>query len=104
LSANHVGDDSDPTVPSPRSSRTELHLALDDQSMIDAEIWHTDVHGRRTTYAGWQRWHGHIGFNTPFATRGLHFRPRPGRYVAYVQATDVYNNVSRPRTLRFTIR
>jgi plastocyanin len=84
---------------------TELHLALDDPSVIDAEIWHTDVAGHRTTYAGWQRWHGHIGFNAlPFATRGRHFRPRAGRYMAYLQATDMYNNVSRPRTLRFTIR
>jgi plastocyanin len=84
---------------------TELHLALDDPSLIDAEIWHTDARGRRTTYAGWQQWRAHIGFNElPFASRGRHFRPRPGRYVAYVKATDMYNNVSRTRTLRFSIR
>jgi plastocyanin len=84
---------------------TELHLALDDPSEIDAEIWHTDARGRRTTYAGWQQWRAHIGFNElPFASRGRHFRPRPGRYVAYVKATDMYNNVSRTRTLRFTIQ
>jgi plastocyanin len=84
---------------------TELHLALDDPSVIDAEIWHADRRGRRTTYAGWQQWRGHIGLNElPFATRGRHFTPRPGRYVAYVKATDMYNNVSRTRTLRFTIR
>ena len=72
--------------------------------MIDAEIWRTDARGRRTTYAGWQQWRAHIGFNElPFASRGRHFRPRPGRYVAYVKATDMYNNVSRTRTLRFTI-
>jgi plastocyanin len=84
---------------------TELHLALDDPSVIDAEIWHADARGRRTTYAGWQQWHAHIGFNElPFASRGAHFRPRSGRYVAYVKATDMYNNVSRTRRLRFTIR
>jgi plastocyanin len=85
---------------------TELHLALDDPSTIDAEIWHTDRRGRRTTYAGWQQWRGHIGFNElPFATRGPHFHhPVAGRFVAYVKATDMYNNVSRTRTLRFTIR
>jgi plastocyanin len=84
---------------------TVLHFALDDPSSIDAEIWHADARGRRAGYAGWQAWHGaHIGFNElPFATRGRHFRPRPGRYVAYVQATDLYNNVSRTRTLRFQI-
>lgn len=89
----------------PSARGTQLHLALDDPSVIDAEIWRTDARGRRTTYAGWQQWRAHIGFNElPFASRGRHFRPRPGRYVAYVKATDMYNNVSRTRTLRFTIR
>jgi plastocyanin len=89
----------------PSLTGTNLHLALDDPSVIDAEIWHTDAPGRRTTYAGWQQWHAHIGFNElPFAVRGRHFRPRPGRYVASLTATDTYNNVSRARTLRFAIR
>lgn len=84
---------------------TELHVALDDPSVIDAEIWRTDARGRRTTYAGWQQWRAHIGFNElPFGSRGRHFRPRRGRYLAYVRATDMFNNVSRTRTLRFTIR
>jgi hypothetical protein len=88
--------------PSPRG--TVLHFALDDPSSIDAEIWHVDARGRRTAYAGWQKWQAHIGFNeVPFAVRGRHFRPRAGRYVAYVQATDLYNNVSRTRTVRFAI-
>jgi hypothetical protein len=83
---------------------TQLHLALDDPSVIDAEIWRTDARGRRTIYAGWQQWRAHIGFNElPFASRGRHFRPRPGHYIADVNATDMYNNVSRTRTLRFTI-
>jgi plastocyanin len=87
------------------SRGTELHLALDDPSVVDAEIWHTGAKGRRTTYAGWQQWRAHIGFNElPFAARERHFRPRPGRYVAYVKATDLYNNVSGTRTLRFAIR
>jgi plastocyanin len=89
----------------PSLQGTELHLALDDPSVIDAEIWHTDAQGRRSTYAGWQQWRGHIGFNElAFATRGRHFTPGPGRYVAYIKATDMYNNVSRTRTLRFTTR
>jgi plastocyanin len=88
--------------PSPQG--TELHLALDDPSVIDAEIWHADGRGRRLGYAGWQQWHAHIGFNeVPFAVVGRHFRPRAGRYVAYLQATDMYNNVSRTRRLTFTI-
>jgi plastocyanin len=83
---------------------TALHFALDDPSLIDAEIWHASRRGHRGAYAGWQQWHAHIGFNeVPFANRGRHFTPRPGRYVAYVGATDLFNNVSRTRTVHFTI-
>jgi plastocyanin len=88
----------------PSPSGTSLHLALDDPSSIDAEIWHADARGRRLSYAGWQQWHAHIGFNElPFAGPGRHFRPRAGRYVAYLQATDLYNNASRTHTLRFAV-
>jgi plastocyanin len=88
--------------PSPRG--TELHLALDDPSVIDAELWRADARGRRRGYAGWQQWRAHIGFNeVPFAVAGRHFTPRPGRYIAYLQATDMYNNSSRVRRLTFAI-
>jgi plastocyanin len=82
---------------------TTLHYALDDSSLIDAEIWHVS-HGHRTTYAGWEQWRGHIGFNEArFASRRPHFRPRPGRYVAYLTPTDLFGNVGRTRAVRFTI-
>jgi hypothetical protein len=86
-----------------RAAGTTLNLALDDPSSIDAEIWHVS-HGHRSTYAGWQRWRAHIGYNyLPFAARTPHFRPTPGRYVAFLQATDLFNNVSRIRRVSFTI-
>jgi len=116
------GDDPDPIPPlnvdltrptlndfflgsrSPTLGGTTLHFALDDPSLIDAEIWHVGAGGRRGRYAGWQQWHAHIGFNeVPFAVRGRHFTPAPGRYLAYVNATDLYNNVSHTRTVRFRI-
>ena len=121
VSSNDLNEDSDPHRAEPehrlgdhfRLSFSEpgvyqfhckLHPVVHGE-VIDAEIWHADPTGRRTTYAGWQQWRAHIGFNElPFASRGRHFRPRPGGYVAYVKATDMYNNVSRTRTLRFTIR
>jgi plastocyanin len=82
---------------------TRLDLALDDPSLIDAEIWHVN-HGHRGGYAGWEQWRAHIGFNyMPFASRGRHFRPRPGRYVAFLKATDLFDNVSRTQRLSFTI-
>jgi plastocyanin len=86
-----------------RAAGTTLNIALDDPSSIDAEIWHMS-HGHRSTYAGWQRWRAHIGYNyLPFGARARHFRPAPGRYVAFLQATDLFNNVSRIRRVSFTI-
>jgi plastocyanin len=81
-----------------------LHYTLDDAARLDAEIWHV-AHGHRGRYAGWAQWHGHIGFNyARFGVRTRHFRPRPGQYVAYLKATDFFNNPSATKTLRFTIR
>ena len=89
--------------PSFRAAGTTLNLALDDPSVIDAEIWHV-AHGHRTTYAGWQTWHAHIGFNyLRFGAPAHHFRPAPGRYVAFVQATDLFSNVSATRRVAFRI-
>jgi plastocyanin len=89
--------------PSFRTAGTTLNLALDDPSVIDAEIWHV-AHGHRSTYAGWQRWRAHIGFNyLAFGGRTRHFRPAPGRYVTFLQATDLFNNISRIRRVPFTI-
>jgi plastocyanin len=82
---------------------TTLSLALDDPSLIDGEIWHM-AHGHRSTYAGWARWRAHIGYNyLPFGGRSEHFRPAPGRYVAFLQATDLFNNASRIQRVPFTI-
>jgi plastocyanin len=83
---------------------TTLHYALDARSSIDAEIWHRSG-GHRGAYAGWQELHGHIGFNYgPFARRGRHFKPAPGRYVAFLTPTDMFHNIGRTRRLDFTIR
>jgi plastocyanin len=83
---------------------TTIHYSLDDRSSIDAEIWH-DVDGHRGRYAGWQRFRGHIGYNIArFATRGRHFRPRPGRYLALLTPTDRAFNVGPTRRIAFTIR
>ena len=82
---------------------TTLNLALDDPSVIDAEVWHV-THGHRSTYAGWARWRAHIGYNyLPFGGRSRHFWPAPGRYVAFLQATDLFSNVSRIQRVPFTI-
>jgi plastocyanin len=86
-----------------RITGTTLNLALDDPAVIDAEIWHVS-RGHRSTYAGWRRWRAHIGYNyLPFGSPAPHFRPAPGRYVAFLQATDFFNNISRIQRVPFTI-
>ena len=50
------------TPPNFTTAGTTLHYALDDSSVVDAEIWHSS-HGDRGKYAGWEQWRGHIGFN-----------------------------------------
>jgi plastocyanin len=82
---------------------TTLNVALDDRSVIDAEIWHV-AHGHRSTFAGWAKWRAHIGYNyLSFGGRSRHFQPAAGRYVAFLQATDLFNNVSHIRRVPFRI-
>jgi plastocyanin len=82
---------------------TTLHWTLDEPATLDAEIWRVNGDHRRT-YAGWRRWSGHIGFDRgSFAGRSRHFLARPGRYIAYLTATDAANNASAKVALRFTI-
>jgi multicopper oxidase len=109
ISTNDLGLDSDPhngIFLAPRRvslAGATLHFALDDSSVVDADVWHVS-HGHRAAYAGWEQWRGHIGFNeVRFASRGPHFKPRPGRYVAFLTPTDFFNNIGRTRALHFTI-
>jgi plastocyanin len=87
----------------PARGGTTLHFSLAQRATLDAEIWRVR-RGGRLTFAGWRRWAGHVGFNeVPFANLSGHFRPRQGRYLAYLTATDSANNISPKRTLRFVI-
>jgi plastocyanin len=82
---------------------TTLYFTLDLAAQLDAEIWHTNARGTRATYAGWRTWSGHIGYNqAAFAAPSRHFRPAPGRYIAFFQATTSTNNLS--STIRVPFR
>jgi len=55
-------------------------------------------------FAGFSTWNVHIGNNlVNFARRGSVFKPRPGRYVALVFATDESANSTREINLPFEI-
>jgi plastocyanin len=84
---------------------TTLNLTLNERATIDAEFWRRPKDGGHLRYAGWQEWAGHIGYNhlQGFGAPGEHLRPRPGRYIAEIRATDDNHNRAKTK-LRFEIR
>ncbi len=87
-----------------RRPGTRLHFSLGERARISADFYRFDRDGKRH-FAGYALWSGTVGFNTvPFGDRRKHFRPRPGRYVAKVSATDLSANTGRQYRLSFRIR
>jgi plastocyanin len=90
----------------PRPAGTTLNFSLNEKSSLDSEYYRLPgKHGGKRKFAGWRVWTGgHVGFNhVPFATRGKHFTPRPGRYVSLLRATDASNNESKASRVKFSI-
>jgi plastocyanin len=83
---------------------TRLHYSLNEAAKLDAEYYRLPKQGHRQ-FAGWRIWRkGHVGYNeVPFATRGRHFAPKPGRYEAVLRAKDASNNETRPQRVDFAI-
>ena len=83
---------------------TSLKFSVGERGKLDAEIYRFDDSGHRQ-YQGYRVYGTHVGFNgVRLARRSRHFRPRPGRYVAVLRATDNANNAADPRRVHFTIR
>jgi plastocyanin len=83
---------------------TSLRYSLDESARVEADIYRLgDPAGR--VFAGWTKWHGHIGYNqTRFGRRAAHFRPKRGHYVALLRAYDDAGNQTRAQRLSFEIR
>ncbi len=83
---------------------TTLEYGSDERATLDAEIYRVGRHHLR--FAGWRVWkQGHVGYNrVHFGSRSPHFDADPGRYRAFVRATDASHNESRTHRLRFSIR
>ena len=81
-----------------------MKFSLDEPARIEADFYRTE--GGKREFAGWSKWKNtHIGFNRRrFGTRGKHFKAKPGRYVAEVQAIDSSANANRSQRLRFQIK
>jgi plastocyanin len=87
-----------------RRKGTRLRFGVGESGRISADFYRYDRKGKRH-FAGYAIWNATVGFNTvPFGDRRKHFRPRPGRYVAELSATDRSANTSRTHRVRFRIR
>ena len=83
---------------------TSLTFSLGERARISAELYRYDADGKRR-FAGYRTYKGYIGLNgVRLGGRSKHFRPRPGRYRAVIEATDNANNTSESRRMGFTIR
>jgi plastocyanin len=83
---------------------TNMRFSLGERAKLSADFYRYDSDGRRH-YAGYANWKGTVGFNgVSFGDRSKHFRPRSGRYLAILTATDRSVNTSKPRKLHFSIR
>lgn len=83
---------------------TNLNFSLAESAKVSADMYRYDPQGRRH-FAGYTTWSSYVGFNgVRFGDRGKHFKPRPGRYLAILTATDKSKNLSEEKRIKFTIR
>jgi plastocyanin len=76
---------------------------VSERGSLDAEYYRVNSKGEQV-FNGYATWRAHIGINhLALATRGKHFKARPGRYRAVLRATDLAANESKPVTKGFTI-
>jgi plastocyanin len=86
------------------SGGTTLRYGINEKAKLDAEIYRRGK--QHLHFAGWRVWHaGHVGYNRRhFGDRSPHFAAAPGRYRAFIRATDPSKNESHFRKVDFTIR
>jgi plastocyanin len=87
-----------------RRPGTHMHFSMGERGRVSTDFYRFDREGRRH-FAGYAIWNATVGYNSvPFGNRRKHFRPRPGRYIAEISATDHSANTSKTHRLRFRIR
>jgi plastocyanin len=100
-----------PTLGGIRLKRTTIHghkgvgmtAQINERGTLDAEYYRINSRGKRV-FNGFATWKAFIGINhLTLAARGNHFKARPGRYRAVLQAGDEAANKSKPVTKAFTI-
>jgi hypothetical protein len=77
--------------------------AINERGSLGAEYYRFNSKGKRV-YNGFASWSVFIGKNSfALGARGEHFKGRPGRYLAVLQATDLANNSSKVVKKRFRV-
>ncbi len=83
---------------------TNIKYSIGERSRLSADIYRYDRDGHRR-FAGYRTWRSPVGWNgVKFGARSKHFRPRPGRYLAKLTATDQAQNTSKVKRVKFRIR
>ncbi len=87
-----------------RRKGTPMRFSINEAARIEADIYEIKRGGKRR-FSGYAKWRGtHVGYNkVRFGTRRKHFKARPGRYIAKVQAIDSAANAGKLQTIKFKI-
>ena len=79
-----------------------LNYSLNEKGKLDVEYYRYEK--GKPKFAGYAIYKAYIGYNRArIGVRKPHFKPKPGRYMIELRATDESNNTSRVERLKFRI-
>jgi plastocyanin len=79
-----------------------LRYSMSEKAKLDVEYYRFKKGKKK--YAGYAVYDATVGYNRArIGVRKPHFKPKSGRYVIVIRATDQSNNVSKAQRLRFRI-
>ena len=80
-----------------------LQYSMSEASKLDVEYYRYEGKGRKK-YAGYAVYKSHVGYNNArLGVRKPHFKPKAGRYMVELRATDQHNNTSKVQRLKFRV-
>jgi plastocyanin len=79
-----------------------LQYSLNEPAKLDVEYYRYRGKGK-PKFAGYATYKSHVGYNRARVKRKPHFKPKSGRYMVELRATDEAHNTSKVKRLRFRI-
>ena len=79
-----------------------LQYSLSERGKLDLEFYRYRGKGK-PKFAGYATYKSHVGHNRARVERKPHFKPKKGRYMVELRATDEAHNTSKVQRLRFRI-